>query len=113
METKQIIIFLIIIAVYLFKVIRKANAKKIESQQNTNKEMSVDQEEYEYTNKETKTYRDMSTESYEEIDYSQMLKKRQIIAESLETSSLEGESYEKNVPPKNDVFFFKKNDAIC
>ena len=87
METKQIIIFLIIIAVYLFKVIRKANAKKIESQQNTNKEMSVDQEEYEYTNKETKTYRDMSTESYEEIDYSQMLTKRQIIAESLETSS--------------------------
>ena len=108
METKQIIIFLIIIAVYLFKVIRKANAKKIESQRNTNKEMSVDQEEYEYTNKETKTYRDMSTESYEEIDYSQMLKKRQIIAESLETSSLEGESYEKNVPPKNDVFSSKK-----
>lgn len=108
METKQIIIFLIIIAVYLFKVIRKANAKNIESQQNTNKEMSVDQEEYEYTNKETKTYRDMSTESYEEIDYSQMLTKRQIIAESLETSSLEGESYEKNVPPKKDVFSSKK-----
>ena len=108
METKQIIIFLIIIAVYLFKVIRKANAKKLENQQNTNTEMSDDQEEYEYTNKEAKTYRDIPTGSYEEIDYTQMLKNRQIIAETLETNSLEGESYEKMTPKKNDSNSTKK-----
>lgn len=101
METKQIIIFLIIIAVYLFKVIRKANAKKIENQQNTEPERSYVDEEYEYPDREVKTYRDITYESYEDIDYSQMLKKRQIIAESLETSSLEGESYEKNPLQKN------------
>lgn len=101
METKQIIIFLIIIAVYLFKVIRKANAKKLENQQNTNTDRSIVDEEYEYTNQEAQTYRDISYESYEEVDYSKMLKNRPIIAESLETSSLEGESYEKNPLQKN------------
>lgn len=108
METKQIIIFLIIIAVYLFKVIRKANAKKIENQQNTEPERSNVDEEYEYTDRETKTYRDITYESYEDIDYSQMLKNRKIIAESLETNSLEGESYEKITPPKIDSKSSKK-----
>ncbi len=108
METKQIIIFLIIIAVYLFKVIRKANAKKIENQQNTEPERSNVDEEYEYTDRETKTYRDITYESYEDVDYSQMLKNKKIIAESLETNSLEGESYEKIPPPKIDSRSSKK-----
>ncbi len=108
METKQIIIFLIIIAVYLFKVIRKANAKKIENQQNTEPERSNVDEEYEYTDRETKTYRDITYESYEDIDYSQMLKNKKIIAESLETNSLEGESYEKITPQKIDSRSSKK-----
>ena len=108
METKQIIIFLIIIAVYLFKVIRKANAKKIENQQNTEPQRSNVDEEYEYTDRETKTYRDITYESYEDIDYSQMLKNKKIIAESLETNSLEGESYEKNTIPKIDSRSSKK-----
>ena len=108
METKQIIIFLIIIAVYLFKVIRKANAKKIENQQNTEPERSNVDEEYEYTDRETKTYRDITYESYEDIDYSQMLKNKKIIAESLETNSLEGKSYEKIPPPKIDSRSSKK-----
>jgi len=108
METKQIIIFLIIIAVYLFKVIRKANAKKIENQQNTEPQRSNVDEEYEYTDRETKTYRDITYESYEDIDYSQMLKNKKIIAESLETNSLEGESYEKIPPQKIDSRSSKK-----
>ena len=108
MEPKQIIIFLIIIAVYLFKVIRKANAKKLENQQNTDPDKSDVIEEYEEIKSERKLYRDNQNESYEDIDYSQMLKNKKIIAESLETNSLEGESYEKNTIPKIDSRSSKK-----
>ena len=94
MEPKQIIIFLIIIAVYLFKVIRKANVKKLENQQNTEHDNSNVIEEYEEVQSQRKTFRENQAESYDTIDYSQMLKNRQIIAESLETGSLEGENYD-------------------
>lgn len=57
-------------------------------------------EEYERIKSERKLYRDNQTRSYDSIDYSQMLKNQQIFAESLETSSLEGESYRKKCHPQ-------------
>ena len=108
MEPKQIIIFLIIIAVYLFKVIRKANVKKLENQQNTEHDNSNVIEEYEEVQSQRKTFRENQAESYDTIDYSQMLKNRQIIAESLETGSLEGENYDKKTPQKKHSNYDQK-----
>lgn len=108
MEPKQIIIFLIIIAVYLFKVIRKANVKKLENQQNTEHDNSNVIEEYEEVQSQRKTFRENQAESYDTIDYSQMLKNRQIIAESLETGSLEGENYDKKTPQKKHSIYDQK-----
>ena len=102
MDTKQIIILIIIIAVYLYNTIRKANAKARENQHDNTFEPDHELETYdevdfepEYSKREHPSY-----DSYEQTDYTQMLKNRQIIAESLETSSLETESLETNITPQ-------------
>lgn len=100
METKQIIILIIIIGVYIFNMIRKAKAKAVENQKENTHEDYYDEELEEDFEPHYKPYQNNTEDSYEAIDYSQLLKKRQIIAESLETITLETQNLEIEPPVK-------------
>ncbi|HPE39654.1 MAG TPA: hypothetical protein PLI77_01030 [Bacteroidales bacterium] len=103
MDTKQIIILIIIIAVYLYNTIRKANAKARENQQDKTLSHEVDDEQYfePETEPELITQDQYNYDSFDQIDYAQMLKNRQIIAESLETSTLKTENDQKTIAQKS------------
>lgn len=100
METKQIIILIIIIGVYIFNMIRKAKAKAIENQKENTHEDSHDEELEEDFDPQYKPFQNYNEETYEAIDYSQLLKNRQIVAESLETITFETQNLEIEPPVK-------------
>lgn len=107
METKQIIILMIIIGVYIFNMIRKAKAKAVENQKENTHEDYYDEELEEDFEPHYKPFQNNTEDSYEAIDYSQLLKKRQIIAESLETITLETQNLEIETPVKTTQKYTK------
>lgn len=101
MDKKQIIILLIIAAIYIFNAIRKMKAKADEKDAQNDTPSSEEEYEYEYEEE----YEPAKVNPIPAKEINPMVKKYQFIAESLESASLETESLETN----SDDYFIKKS----
>jgi hypothetical protein len=111
MDTKQIIIFILIIAFYVFNLIRKAKMKA--NDRPTPHPQNPFKENYKNSSKDENEKPQYSYyENYENDLDQQMLKNQNFFAESLETGTLETETLETSKPTKNKTISTKNNVQI-